>query len=73
MVAYADLAASLGMSLATLALAFVRSRWFCASTIVGATSFCQLQENIDGAATVLDDVALNAIAAIHLRFPNPAV
>lgn len=71
--AYAELAGSLGISLAALALAFVRSRWFCGSTIVGATSVRQLQENIDGAGTVLGDEALAAIDAIHLKYPNPAV
>jgi len=72
-VAYAELAASLGMSLAALALAFVRSRWFCASTIVGATSVTQLDENLAGAATDLDADTLAAIDAIHLRHPNPAI
>lgn len=71
--AYAELAASLGMSLATLALAFVRSRWFCASTIIGATSLRQLQENIDAADVAFDESILSAINAIHLRIPNPAV
>ncbi len=71
--AYAELADRLGMTLAAMALAFVRSRWFCASTIVGATTVDQLKANIDGAATALDDAALAAIDAIHLKFPNPAV
>jgi aryl-alcohol dehydrogenase-like predicted oxidoreductase len=71
--AYAELAASLGMSLAAMALAFVRSRWFCASTIVGATSLAQLEANIDGAAMRLDESTLAAIDAIHLMHPNPAV
>ncbi|HET9403827.1 MAG TPA: aldo/keto reductase [Burkholderiales bacterium] len=43
------MAASLGMRPATLALAFVRSRWFTASTIIGATSMAQLEENIASA------------------------
>src|SRR5262249_55492971 len=36
--AYAALAKKAGLSPASLALAFVRSRWFCASTIIGATN-----------------------------------
>jgi aryl-alcohol dehydrogenase-like predicted oxidoreductase len=71
--AYADLAARLGLSLTAMALGFVRSRWFCASTIVGATSVAQLAANIDGAATPLDAETLTAIEAIHVTFPNPAV
>jgi len=35
------------MSPATLTLTFVMHRWFVASTIVGATSMKQLQENLD--------------------------
>ena len=34
---YAALARSLGLSLTVMALAFIKSRWFVASTIVGAT------------------------------------
>jgi len=70
---YAALADSLGISLATLALAFVRSRWFCASTIIGATTMAQLQANIDSSTMVLDDAIVSAIDTIHLRYPNPAV
>ena len=57
---------------ATLALAFVRSRWFTASTIIGATTMAQLEENIASATVELDAKALAAIEDIHLRYPNPA-
>lgn len=70
--AYCALARKLGLTPATLALAFVRSRGFVASTILGATSLEQLKENIDSAKTKLTDDALQEIAAIHARFPNPA-
>jgi aryl-alcohol dehydrogenase-like predicted oxidoreductase len=70
--AYAELAASLGMRPATLALTFVRSRWFTASTVIGATTMAQLEENIASAAVQLDANALAAIEDIHLRYPNPA-
>jgi len=70
--AYAELAKSLGMRPATLALAFVRSRWFTASTIIGATTMAQLEENIASAAVELDANALAAIEEIHLRYPSPA-
>lgn len=71
--AYADLARRAGMTPATLAIAFCRSRWFCASTIVGATTMGQLKENIDAECATLGNGILADIDAIHLRYPNPAV
>ena len=71
--AYAALAKEHGLTPAMLALAFVRSRWFVSSNIVGATSLEQLRENIDSADVTLSDAVLAAIDAIHLRFPNPVV
>jgi aryl-alcohol dehydrogenase-like predicted oxidoreductase len=71
--AYADLAAKAGLTPATLALAFVRSRWFTGSTIIGATTMAQLKENIDSAAVTLDPSTLNAVEEIHNRYPNPAL
>lgn len=71
--AYADLARSRGMSPTTLALAFVMSRWFVASTIIGATSLGQLEENVAAASVTLDGDTLEAIERIHLGNPNPAV
>jgi aryl-alcohol dehydrogenase-like predicted oxidoreductase len=71
--AYAGLAARSGLSPATMAIAFVRSRWFVASTIIGATGLTQLKENIDAAAAELPDSILAEIDAIHLKYPNPAV
>lgn len=70
--AYAELARRHGLSPATMALAFVRSRWFVASTILGATSQEQLQENIDSAAVTLAPELLQEIESIHLRYTNPA-
>ena len=70
--AYAALAHKHHLSPATMALAFVRSRWFVASTIVGATSMAQLQENIASASVHLSAECLDEIEAIHLRYPNPA-
>ena len=42
--AYTTLAGQTGLSPATMALVFVRSRWFVASTIIGATTLAQLDE-----------------------------
>jgi aryl-alcohol dehydrogenase (NADP+) len=71
--AYATLARKAGMTPATLALAFVRSRWFTASTIIGATALGQLQENLDSASVALSADVVAAIDDIHDRYPNPAL
>jgi aryl-alcohol dehydrogenase (NADP+) len=70
--AYVALAGEIGMTPATLALAFVRSRWFVTSTILGATTLDQLKEDIDSTQVALAPEVLVEIDAIHRRFPNPA-
>jgi aryl-alcohol dehydrogenase-like predicted oxidoreductase len=70
--AYVKLAAEVGVSPARLALAFVRSRWFVASTIIGATKRAQLEENLSSLELSLDPAILAKIDVIHARFPNPA-
>ena len=70
--AYADLARKNGMTPAQLALAFVYSRWFVTSAIIGATSVVQLQENIGVLEVKLPDEVLKAVEEIHLRYTNPA-
>ncbi len=70
--AYTEIARQAGVTPATLALAFVRSRWFVASTIVGATTMDQLKENLDSAKIVLSADTLKEIDAVHARYPNPA-
>ncbi len=68
--AYAQLAEQHGLSTAQMALAFLRSRTFVASTIIGATTMMQLQENLN--SIELDNEMLKSIEAIHLRYTNPA-
>ena len=70
--AYADVARRHGMTLAQMALAFVASRGFVASTIIGATTMEQLREDIAGCSGVLTDEVLQEIEALHLRYYNPA-
>ena len=70
--AYCDLAAELGMSPTTLALAFTLSRPFVASTIIGATTMAQLAENIAAADVAWTPEIAKRIDAIHLKYPNPA-
>jgi len=70
--AYANIAADAGLTLTQLALAFVRSRWFTASTIIGATNLKQLKENLASTEVVLSDDVVQQIEAIHQQYPNPA-
>ncbi|WP_038246942.1 aldo/keto reductase [Ghiorsea bivora] len=70
--AYADVAADAGLTLTQLALAFVRSRWFTASTIIGATNLEQLKENLGSVSVVLSDETLHRIETVHQQYPNPA-
>lgn len=70
--AYAALAEELGLSPAKLALAFVRGRWFVASTIIGATTRAQLEENLSSLEVSLDAATLARIDGIHARYPSPA-
>ncbi|WP_166269140.1 NADP(H)-dependent aldo-keto reductase [Marinobacter caseinilyticus] len=69
--AYAELARAHGLSPAQLALAYVNSRGFLTSNIVGATSLTQLKENIGSAAVELSDDLMEAIEALHGDFTYP--
>ncbi|QIR35818.1 NADP(H)-dependent aldo-keto reductase [Tolypothrix sp. PCC 7910] len=70
--AYAEIAKKHNLTPAQLALAFVRSRWFVSSTIIGATTLQQLQENIESVNVVLNPEILADLDAVHTRYPNPA-
>ena len=69
---YVRIAQEAGMSPATMALAFARTRWFTGSAIIGATNLDQLKENLDSAEVVLSAEVLEKIEAIHKLYPNPA-
>ena len=70
--AYAALAAEHDLSLTAMALAYVTSRPFVTSNIIGATSMAQLKENIDTHDLKLSDAVLDGIEAIHVSQPNPS-
>jgi aryl-alcohol dehydrogenase (NADP+) len=70
--AYVDIAKRHQLSPAHLALAFVRSRWFVASTIIGATTLEQLKENLQSVDVVLDKDILEELDKVHTHSPNPA-
>lgn len=68
---YAALARANGLTPVQLALAWCYSRWFVASTIVGATSLAQLRQNIDAYSVKLPQEVIDAVDAIHATLPNP--
>ena len=69
---YMRIAREAGLTPATMALAFVRTRWFTSSVIVGATNLDQLKENLDSAEVVLSAEVLEKIEAVYKLYPNPA-
>ena len=68
---YVALARDHGLEPAQVALAFVHSRPFVTSTIIGATSMEQLQTNIASASLTLSKDLLRSIEDIHTAQPNP--
>ncbi len=69
--AYLDLARRHNLKPAQMALAYVNSRPFLTSNIIGATSLDQLQENLATGDMELADTVLDEIEAIHRRYPYP--
>lgn len=70
--AYAKLARAHNLTPVQLALSFVYHRWFVASTIIGATSMAQLQENIAAWQVKLEPEVMQEIEYLHLTMMNPA-
>lgn len=69
---YQDLALAHNLSLPQMALAFVTSRPFLTSNIIGATSMDQLKENIGSIDVSLSEEVMKGIEAIHNEIPDPA-
>src|SRR5690606_11917998 len=69
---YYKLAQQNGLSLVQMALAFVNSRPFLTSNIIGATTMDQLKENIGSIEVQLSEEVLQGIESIHNEIPNPA-
>ncbi len=69
---YVALARQHRLDPAGMALAYVNSRPFLTSTIVGATTMEQLRRNIDSIDLTLSDEVLASIEAIHNAHPNPS-
>lgn len=69
---YCDLAARYDLDPAQMALAFVISRPFVTSTIIGATTLEQLEQNIGSIDLNLSAEIIKEINQIHEEIPNPA-
>jgi aryl-alcohol dehydrogenase-like predicted oxidoreductase len=70
--AYVKLAAQHNIDAATMALAFVNSRPFVTSNIIGATKMEQLKKNIASIDVELPAEVEQGIDAIHGQYSNPA-
>lgn len=68
---YVAVATEHGLDPAQMALAFVHSRPFTTSTIIGATTLEQLRSNIESVDIMLSDAVLTQIDQIHAEAANP--
>jgi aryl-alcohol dehydrogenase-like predicted oxidoreductase len=68
---YFKLAKDSGLTLVQMALAFVNSRPFTTSNIVGATTMDQLKENIGSVDIDLNQDIVEKLNSIHANIPNP--
>ena len=69
---YYKLSKENNMTMVQLAQAFVNSRPFVTSNIIGATTMDQLKENIDSIKIELTEEIIEKINSIHNNNPNPA-
>ena len=69
---YYKLSEEINITMAQLAQAFVNSRPFVTSNIIGATTMDQLKENIGSIDIELTEEILEKINIIHNNNPNPA-
>ena len=68
---YFNLAKDCNLTLTQMALAFVNSRPFVTSNIIGATTMKQLEENIGSVDIDLSEEIIEKINSIHASTPNP--
>jgi aryl-alcohol dehydrogenase-like predicted oxidoreductase len=71
LLAYNELARSFGMEPALFANAFVVSRWFVTSSIIGATTIPQLEMALSSADVVWTEEMQKAVDALHQKLGNP--
>ena len=69
--AYGEIARSKGMTRTQLALSWCYHREHVASTIIGATSMSQLQEDIEAYDIRLDNETLSEITKVYKQYTDP--
>ena len=69
---YHELANEFKITMVQLAQAFVNSRPFVTSNIIGATTMDQLKENIGSIDVDLNQEIIDKINSIHNKNPNPS-
>lgn len=69
--AYCDLAKQHGLAPAQMALAYVTSRPFLTSNIIGATTMEQLEHNLASAEIELSAEVIEGIESIHAQYTYP--
>ena len=70
--AYVALAKDNGLDPSQMALAFINSRPFLTSNIIGATKMEQLKINIESINIKLSKDIIKEIESIHEKYPNPS-
>ncbi|MDE2031161.1 MAG: NADP(H)-dependent aldo-keto reductase [Patescibacteria group bacterium] len=70
---YVEIAKKYNLDPSQMALAFVLSRPFNTSVIIGATTIEQLSSDIKSADLVLSDEVLNEIESVYKEIPDPTV
>lgn len=68
---YVQIARKHGLSPVQMALAYINSRPFLTSNIIGATTVEQLEENLGSAGVSLGSEVLEEIESVHQRISNP--
>ena len=68
---YVAIAQAAGIDPAAMALAFVASKPYVTSVIIGATTLAQLADNLRAATITLPRDVMRAIDAVHEEIPNP--
>jgi len=68
---YVSLARRHGLDPAQMAIAWITSRPFVTSTIIGATTLEQLDSDLASADLTLCEEVMSGIEEIHIRQPNP--
>lgn len=69
---YSQIARENELTLTQMALAFIRQQFFTTSTIIGATSLKQLEENIQTTQITLTQSIIDAINEVQELYPNPS-